>query len=52
MVLNLNVSDISMISDIEKTTVASCLQELTSKIGEVISRNSNVEIDLDELGKL
>jgi len=52
LILNLNISDISLISDIEKTTVASCLQEIVNTIGIIISENPFVEIDLEELGKL
>jgi hypothetical protein len=52
LTLNLNVSDISMLCGVEKTTVASCIQSLVQRIGEILRGHENVEIDLEDLGKL
>lgn len=52
LTLNLNVSDISLLCGVEKTTVASCIQSLIQRIGEILRGHENVEIDLEDLGKL
>jgi len=41
-----------MLCGIEKTTVASCIQSLVQRIGEILRGHENVEIDLEDLGKL
>jgi len=51
LILNLNVGDIGNISGIERTTVASCLQAIVHQISKLM-KEDNVEIDLEELGKL
>jgi hypothetical protein len=41
-----------MLCGVEKTTVASCIQSLVQRIGEILRGHENVEIDLEDLGKL
>jgi hypothetical protein len=52
LVTNLNISDLASICGVEKAAVTAILQAISSRIGQVLSEEDQIEIDLGELGKL